>query len=446
MPCLDLILILVEIGGFGKGAEHIGAHHAAHHAVSVTAGTQPNRCKGLIRVHLAHAVPVLAVDLRLNVIGVLNDRRIVLHTALAAVQPALQALQIVRVDPREYTGEQAAHGHRVRIILFCLLVPVPILLAAGHHGGEIHTGGQDLHRVLRKRLPLHRGDIVIDAGGERQDQRNADDTDGTGKAGQQGAGLLGAQIVEAQRQRGEDGHGGAAHIPVLRGRLNRLIHLKGHGIRLDHTVLQVDDTGGILLRQLRVMGHHDHQAVFGHLLEQLHDLNTGLTVQRTGGLVGQQNIRVIHQRPGDGHPLHLAAGHLTGLFVALMSQSHLLQRSLGPAAALRLGHAGDGERQLHIGQHRLMRDQVIALEHKADGVVAVGIPVPVGVLPGGDTVDDEVAAVVPVKSADDVQQRCLARAAGSKNGHKLIIPQIQADGVQRGLHQFPCFVLFMDLF
>ncbi len=93
-----------------------------------------------------------------------------------------------------------------------------------------------------------------------------------------------------------------------------------------------------------------------------------------------------------------------------------------------------------------MRDQVIALEHKADGVVAVGIPVPVGVPSGGDAVDDEVAAVVPVKAADDVEQRCLARAAGAKDSDEFAVAQIQADGVQRGLHQFTRFVLFMDLF
>ena len=41
------------------------------------------------------------------------------------------------------------------------------------------------------------------------------------------------------------------------------------------------------------------------------------------GLVRQHDIRVIHQRPGNGHPLHLAAGHLIGLFVQLISQPHL---------------------------------------------------------------------------------------------------------------------------
>ena len=71
------------------------------------------------------------------------------------------------------------------------------------------------------------------------------------------------------------------------------------------------------------------------------------------------------------------------------------------------------EGQLHVGQHRLVGDQVVALEDEADGVVAVGIPVPVRVLLGGDAVDDEIAAVIAVQTADDVQQGGLAGAGGA---------------------------------
>ena len=97
----------------------------------------------------------------------------------------------------------------------------------------------------------------------------------------------------------------------------------------------------------------------------------------------------------------------------LIAQAHGFQGLLGPAAALGAADAGDGQGQFDVGQHRLVGDQVVALEDEADGVVAVGIPVPVRVLLGGDAVDDEIAAVIAVQASDDVQKGGLAGAGGT---------------------------------
>mgnify|MGYP002438288703 CR=1 FL=1 len=121
------------------------------------------------------------------------------------------------------------------------------------------------------------------------------------------------------------------------------------------------------------------------------------------------------------------------------------ERTVGAAAALGPGNTGDGKGQLHVGQHGLVGDEVVALEHKADGVVAVGVPVAVGVLPGGDAVDDKVAAVVAVQAADDVQQRRLAGAARAEDGDKFVVAQVQADIVQRFLDKVARAVFFSDV-
>ena len=110
-----------------------------------------------------------------------------------------------------------------------------------------------------------------------------------------------------------------------------------------------------------------------------------------------------------------------------------------------LGDAGDGQGQLHIGQHRLMRDEVVALEHEADGVVAVGVPVPVSVAASGDAVDDKFAAVVTVKAADDVEQGGLARAAGAEDGNKFTVAEVEADPVERCLCQIAGGVFLFDV-
>ena len=237
------------------------------------------------------------------------------------------------------------------------------------------------------------------------------------------------------------------HVPVHGGCGGSLVlGLVGHGVRADHAVLQVHDAGGVALGQLWVVGDHDHQPVPRHFLEQFHHLNAGLAVQRAGGLVCQQDVGVVHQRAGNGYALHLPAGHLAGVLVQLVAQPHLLQRSGGTAAALGLGYARDGQCQFHVAQYGLVGDQVIALEHKTDGVVPVGVPVAVGVFFGGDAVDDQIAAVVAIQTADDVQQGGLAGAAGAQNGHEFVVPQVQTDVVQCVLHQLAGLIFFVDLF
>ena len=193
------------------------------------------------------------------------------------------------------------------------------------------------------------------------------------------------------------------------------------------------------------MGDHDHQPVLGNLLQKIHNLHTGFRVQSAGGFVGQQNIRVIHQGTGNGHSLHLTAGHLIGLFMKLIAQANGFQGNLGPLFALRGRNAGDGQCQLHIGKDALMGNQIIALEHEADGVVAVGIPVPVIVFLGGNAVDDQITAVVTVQTADDIEQRGLAGAGGAQDGNKLIVPQVQTHSVQGCLHQISRNILFSDV-
>ena len=176
----------------------------------------------------------------------------------------------------------------------------------------------------------------------------------------------------------------------------------GVGVAYDLAVGQADGTGGVLGRQLRVVGHHDDQPILGDLLEQVHDLDRSLAVQSAGGLVGQEDLRVVDQGPGNGHPLHLAAGELVGLFVGLIAQPYLLQGCLGPAAPLLPGYAGQGQGQLHVGQHGLVGDQVVALEYEADGVVPVGVPIPILKVFGGFAPDEQISGGVVVQTADDV--------------------------------------------
>ena len=441
---LDFVLGVVEFIAFGQLIEHTGVHHGGHHAVGGACGADAQAGEGGIRVHLTDgAIGVFPVDLGLHIVRILDGGGIFGNGAVVAFEIGLEGLQVVGGDARHHLGDELPHRDH------------PFLggragsgcrRAGGEHRGQVHAAAENLQRIFGQGGAFGIVDILVDACRQGDDERDADDADGTGKGREQGAGLFGQQIVEAQAQRGEGRHGRAAHALVhRRGKLGG-VRLEGVGVGADDAVLQLDDAGGVLVGQLRVVGDHDDEAVFGHFLQQLHDLDAGLAVQCAGGLVGQQDVRVVDEGAGDGHPLHLAAGHLGGVLVQLVAQTHFLQCLGGPAAALGTRYAGDGQCQLHVGQHGLVGDEVVALEHKADGVVAVGVPVAVGVLFGGDAVDDEVAAVVPVQTADDVQQGGLAGAAGAKDGDELAVAEVQADLVKGCLDQVAGLVLLVDLF
>ena len=53
-------------------------------------------------------------------------------------------------------------------------------------------------------------------------------------------------------------------------------------------------------------------ALAGALGDQLHDLDRGLRIERRGRLVGEDQIRLLHQRARDADALALAAGQLVG--------------------------------------------------------------------------------------------------------------------------------------
>ena len=61
-----------------------------------------------------------------------------------------------------------------------------------------------------------------------------------------------------------------------------------------------------------VRDDHDGLAFGVQLPEQVHDLARGAAVEVAGGLVGQQQLRLAHQRARHGDALPLAAGHFVG--------------------------------------------------------------------------------------------------------------------------------------
>ena len=346
------------------------------------------------------------------------------------------------------------------------------VIGAARHGrqqrGHIGRFRLDGHRVGGQRITLYGIDVSANTCRHSENQRNADNTDAAGKRGQQRSRLFGHQILEGKHKRSRKGHRAltlflcplcalcrflfaAAHALALLlrpcrarsllrdavcGILLRLRGVVGLGIT-DHTPIQkTHDSRGVGQSDLGVVRDHQDQLIMRNLLENLHDLNARGRIQGTCRLIREQDIRIVDQRTRDGNTLHLSARHLIGALMDLVTKSYLFERIDRAATALGTGYARKRQCQLYVRQNGLVWDQIIALKNKADGMIAIGIPVGVLVLLGRASIDDQITVAVVIQTAENVEQRRFSAAGRTQHGYKLIISERQRNVTQRR-HRFP---------
>ena len=152
-----------------------------------------------------------------------------------------------------------------------------------------------------------------------------------------------------------------------------------------------------------------------------------LGVQRAERLVEQQHRRLQDQRPGQRHPLLLAAGQLAR--PALLERPQLHQFERGVDALLKFGL-----RQLLVPQaegdvveDRQEREQGVALEHRVhvaavrrDGRYVLAV-------------QQDPARGRLLESGDQPQRRRLAAARWAKQGEELTAVDLQVDVVHGDL-------------
>ena len=191
----------------------------------------------------------------------------------------------------------------------------------------------------------------------------------------------------------------------------------------------------------------DAQLLLHGLQFKLH-LLAQLQIQRAQGLVQQQDLGLVHQGPGDGDALLLAAGQ--GVDGALLVAFHLhqLQHPVDPAADLSLHFLLRGHPQLlrrlqiqaegDVVVHVQVVEQGVLLEHRVDAALV-----------GGDArhvlaLEQHLAGGGHFKPADDAQQRGLAAAGGPQQRDKFALADVQVDVVQHlGIAELladPCHV------
>lgn len=107
------------------------------------------------------------------------------------------------------------------------------------------------------------------------------------------------------------------------------------------------------------------------------------------------------------------------------------------APALHPAIAADLGCQLHIFQRCQVSDQIIKLEHKANIISAVVCQLLLSVRGNFFSIQQDLSLRQRIHSAKDIQDRCLASAAGSDDHAEFAFFDFEIDALQCGISTSP---------
>ena len=144
-------------------------------------------------------------------------------------------------------------------------------------------------------------------------------------------------------------------------------HLGGRTFFLDESVVQEQHAVGDVPGESHLVRDDDHgRAILGQFAHHGEDFVGQLGIQRRGGLVEQQHLRLHRERPCDRHALLLSAGKSRGIHVGLVFQVHPAQTLLAELLRFLARQTAHAPRRLDdVAQHSHVRPQVELLEHEA---------------------------------------------------------------------------------
>ena len=167
------------------------------------------------------------------------------------------------------------------------------------------------------------------------------------------------------------------------------------------------------------VGDDQRGAALHEPLERLLDQVLALGVEGAGGLVEDEDARVLEDGAGDGHPLLLPAGELHAALaderrVALGEALDEVVRVGGARGGLDLRVGGPGAPVADVVGDAAAEEDGLLRDHADAAPQAVGRDLPQVV-----AVDEDAAAVGIVEAREERREGGLARARGADQRHHL---------------------------
>ena len=170
------------------------------------------------------------------------------------------------------------------------------------------------------------------------------------------------------------------------------------------------------------MGHHDHQAVLGILLQDLHHVKCILVVQGRGGFVSKDHLRVIDHGTCDGNSLTLSAGKLRRTLAELpLGQSE--GRKTFRCLLLQLLLFADTGHD-HIVHCRHVGHQIMLLKDKTELPAAHLLPLFIGKSRDLPVIVPDTALRRLLQRGHAVHEGALSASGGSDDAHQSLVREL----------------------
>ncbi len=151
------------------------------------------------------------------------------------------------------------------------------------------------------------------------------------------------------------------------------------------------------------------------------DLDAGLRIEVPGRFIREQDAGPADKGARERNPLLLAARELGRRVFEPVAEAETLEQLDAAPAGLGLGHrlGGVGERHDHVVERTRSRQQIEALEHESDPLVADAAALVGRHVRDLTTLEPVLARARMVETAQDIHQRTLARSRDSHDGEQL---------------------------
>jgi hypothetical protein len=161
-----------------------------------------------------------------------------------------------------------------------------------------------------------------------------------------------------------------------------------------------------------------------HLLAQLR-------VQVAEGLVEQQEVRLVDERPAEGQALHLPAAQHRARAALGAAQAHQVEHAGHLVPHRRLREAPELERVGDVLEHGHVRPDRVGLEDHPEVALVGRHEVPPGRGRHHPIAQGDLARVGLLEAGHEPQRGGLAAAAGAEQGEDLAAPDRQRNGIHR---------------
>ena len=215
------------------------------------------------------------------------------------------------------------------------------------------------------------------------------------------------------------------------------------------------------LREFAAVRHHNERHAFFAIQfdEQLAEVVGAGVIERAGGFVGEEELRLVDERADDGDALAFAAGELAGEMMQPFRETDALEQALGAlgrslnssgptpspskeGSSIRLlvpllggvrGGLGLGQRRHEdVFPHGALREEEVGLEHEADLPIADGGELEFVELTQISSSKLDAAGRGLIERADDLQQRALAGTGRSHDSERFAGVDLQRKVIEHG--------------